>query len=638
MNQAEIMRLLNSIKSDDLALFSTHSKGNENICFGRFPLLTLCYLYQSKKIIKTHKDTLIKIKYYKEVDEPYEIYKKFSAIAKRNLRLYLSENSIVSPIEMLAILGKDRDVKKLYRFYSENRLLNEKISKNLSKIYTISYQKAKTTDKSIRISPKPLTATQKKFYKLSACFAFTFVFLLCSCLMYLNSTVGFGTSFNPYKIYNVNQFYSALSADGYYILCNDLTLDTNPENVNFLGSFDGNGHTLHIKNLPTGGLVACNNGTFQNLNLSYGEFNTSTADSMSLFVDENNGTIDNVGIECKGLTLACNKNSNDIYISGFANKNKGTISNCNLKLESSISTSGSGECFINGIVGINNGTINNCDFVEGSITTADADVVGICTNNERGATILNCDNNASLTQTSALEEWSPNVAGIVHSNYGLIEKCINNGHLTAISNCETSNAQGNILLGGISANNYHVHSYCLNRGNLTAKSKKIVAYCGGITAWASDYEKDSTIVSSAINKNCGTIGDIDVFVEDKESHAFIGGLYGFLRGESSNCFSLSNFITDYEEVAEGQERTHATHLVGSCMGSANTNGLFVDIIISNNYVLNSSKAANQIASLREYVYYNGVVYINLLAGTNLYSGITVTTENQIKQQGVYWYE
>jgi hypothetical protein len=40
-----------------------------------------------------------------------------------------------------------------------------------------------------------------------------------------------------------------------------------------------------------------------------------------------------------------------MYISGYSNTNNGTISNCSLSLNLSITSTGSGECFASGFVG-----------------------------------------------------------------------------------------------------------------------------------------------------------------------------------------------------------------------------------------------------------------------------------------------
>ena len=107
-------QIFNAIKSDDLVIFAGVIKGNENISFGRFPILSLCFLYGSNKIIDKYFDVLCKIEKYHVIDEFFEIYNTFKIVAGRALRLYV-DGSIVSPLEMLAILHKDNKVKKSFK-------------------------------------------------------------------------------------------------------------------------------------------------------------------------------------------------------------------------------------------------------------------------------------------------------------------------------------------------------------------------------------------------------------------------------------------------------------------------------------------------------------------------------------------
>ena len=111
--------IFNAIKSDNLIVFSQLvNKNNLNISFGRFPILSLCYLYNAKKIIKQYQPKLCNLSEYDIKQENFEIYKKFSTFARRCLRIYLQPNSIVSPLEMLAILNKDNKIKQYYRIKS----------------------------------------------------------------------------------------------------------------------------------------------------------------------------------------------------------------------------------------------------------------------------------------------------------------------------------------------------------------------------------------------------------------------------------------------------------------------------------------------------------------------------------------
>ena len=99
--------LFNAIVEDSIENFSSLIKGNESLCFGRFTILSLCYLYSSKKIIKKYSERLLKIKKYNVINEPIKIYKDFKTKAGKCLRLYAGKQNIISVLEILAILHKD---------------------------------------------------------------------------------------------------------------------------------------------------------------------------------------------------------------------------------------------------------------------------------------------------------------------------------------------------------------------------------------------------------------------------------------------------------------------------------------------------------------------------------------------------
>src|SRR5574344_941272 len=113
--QKECENIIFSIKSDDLTSFCKILREQENLCFGRFPLLSVCLLYNSKRILKKYRKSLEHIKDFCVVFEPFFLAKDFMKVAGKSMRLY--QNKIVYPIEMLALFHKDFQVKKTYYFY-----------------------------------------------------------------------------------------------------------------------------------------------------------------------------------------------------------------------------------------------------------------------------------------------------------------------------------------------------------------------------------------------------------------------------------------------------------------------------------------------------------------------------------------
>lgn len=638
MSQVDLNKILTAIKTNDLVLFSSCIKGNKGLSFGRFPILSLCYLYKASKIIKKYKNELIKITKYIFVDEPYEIYKNFKTIAGRCLRLYVNQNNLVSPIEMMAIVHKDSDVKKYFNLF----IRENKIIKNLQTIYTIYVQKFEIKNNKVFISKPLLSAYQKKVCKLSFITSLCFVCLVSIISLIVGLTTGLGTSFSPFKINDVSAFYSALSStSGNYVLTKDLSLNSLPTSIDFGGEFDGNNKTIFVKSNLKDNLIDVNNGTIKNINIVYLDSTLTITKNLSLLVNTNNGYIENVNITCASLNLNCKKSNKDIFISGYANTNNGVINNCKITFNSLVSTEGDGECFVNGFVGTNNNTIKNCVFLNSEINTAECDVSGFATFNNKNAKILNCKNYAKLTQTSQVDEWSPNVAGMVLTNYGLIKNSINYAQINAVSNNDLQDAKGSVFAAGIATMNYGNITKCLNKGQISASSKMLIVYAGGISAYSTYFIGNNYTLIPEI-KNCGVDANINVSTEGENAFVFAGGISGYLYGKINDCFSLSTFTNGNNDNK---------YFVGLCVGSLYAQNYTIGGIIiperyiivleaKNVYMLNQSNVSAQVGSLININMYNErlIVSKNVSVSDLFENFSTSETREYIEQQEVYWNE
>ena len=127
--------LLQAIKKDDIKAFNALMEKNSNGAYrlGRFPVLSLLYLYKSRKILSSYEAELLKISNYEELREPVEISKKFAAKAGKCLRLYWGE--VVSPQEMLLILDKTKRLKRIFPLAKPS----EQVKRRLQQIYSIKY-------------------------------------------------------------------------------------------------------------------------------------------------------------------------------------------------------------------------------------------------------------------------------------------------------------------------------------------------------------------------------------------------------------------------------------------------------------------------------------------------------------------
>ena len=588
MNQVEYDNLFESIKLDNLILFSSYIEGKENLCFGRFPILSLCYLFGAKKIAKEYTSKLSKIKNYKVVDENLEIFKAFRKVAGKVLRLYQNDDSMVSPVEILAILHEDAKLKKLYSSFNKNEI----IKKNLKTIYTIYGQKVDVGDFSIEISKAPMSNYQKNLRKKSLILSSLFIVLLTTSYLIFGLFAGLGTNWNAFKVYNEKQLIMALNSGGNYVLTRDIAIDSIGSILTFDGEIDGDNHKIYVNNLPHRALINKNEGVIKNLNIIYTEMSAETSNSLSLFVNENNGSIDNVNIVVESMKLDCKKSeSNDIYISSIATTNNGVIKDSNIKISGEFSATQNGECYFGGVVGKNNGIIDNCEIERGSeLKTNEIDIGGIACFNEKGATIFKSNNFATISQKSAIEGWSPNVAGVVLTNYGLVEKSNNYANLDIVSSY-LEESQATVFLGGIVAMNYGVLKECVNKGNLKVQSEKLIVYCGGISAYSSYYTTEHETIMAEID-NCGTESEINITTQDENAFVFAGGISGYLYGNVNNSYSLSSFVNGNNEDK---------YFIGSFIGSSYIQyqlfGNVICISASNNFVLDVDNVLYQIGSL-----------------------------------------
>ena len=136
MEQEKLRELFEAIKKDDLKSFSLLMPTNAdlNLCYGRFPILSLLYLYSSFNILSKYEKQLLQIHNFKVVDERNELYKTFKIKAKRTIRFFL-DGEIIYPILMLAVLNERTILKHNFKFLFKNAEINDK----LSKIYKIKH-------------------------------------------------------------------------------------------------------------------------------------------------------------------------------------------------------------------------------------------------------------------------------------------------------------------------------------------------------------------------------------------------------------------------------------------------------------------------------------------------------------------
>ncbi|MDE7168249.1 MAG: hypothetical protein K2O28_05305 [Clostridia bacterium] len=509
--------LLQAIKKDDIKAFDALMEKAQcgTYRLGRFPVLSLMYLYNSRQMLAAYEEKFIKIPNYEELREPVEVSKKFSEKAGKCLRLYLNE--VVTPLEMLLILDKTRRLTRIYPLTKPSSAVKAR----LKSIYSVRYSlDVNFEGDKIVIARKPLSLRAKRN-----------IAIICACSVFaVGIVVGVPVTVNAFKV--------DFSSRSEYTLKRDLVLTESVKEVNC--KIIGNGHKIILKKGAS--LGECN-GTVSDLTIeSYGNavFTTVSVSAViekvtvnvsaeveategtALVAVTNYGTIDGVTVNISGRVNALapsGEGAVDFACGGLVQTNAfktqdvyGIIKNCTVNYSQfSLSGEQSADASFGGVAGVNNGYLQDCT-VSGEIKADTFDIAGVCSvnNGVLSATV----NEANLSQTSANTGWNPLASGIVLTNNGTVEYCENTGSVSAKSTCvlpEGATQVPTVTVAGIAGVNAGTVGACVNGGSVTAEGKG-GAYVGGIAAQS--YSLITTCISN---------GDIAVLADK----VYAGGILGF---------------------------------------------------------------------------------------------------------------
>lgn len=546
MEQETLKIIFNAIKLDDVKSFSLLVSQNSclNLCYGRFPLLSLCYMYDSSEILLEFEDKLCKINNYTFVDEYFEMYEKLKFSAKKSLRLYLGKK-IISPLEMLAILDRRQKIAKDYeKFYK-----NTEITQNIEKIYKLTNKTAVTADLNSFNSPKKNFDRKSKFIIsiISVILCFMMLFPIFSILI-TSKTSGLGTSNSPIYIKNEKELKTALSKGSrHYVLSDDIILTDDLSINNFSGTLDGNGKTIYAGSKLSGSIVKNLTGKLENLTLQIEYSNLKISSNLAFLVQNSTGIIENC--EISGTITAIFENEDDTYLSLFVNQNGGTIKDSIASVQVSVSNSTEKNAFLTAFSSQNTGTITGCKSANLSFTSDTVDTACFAINNS--GTIDSCENNLTISQTSALL-WHPNTAGFVVSNSGVISNSINNSDILSVTTNQTESTEQNstfvIYSSGIAVENYGKIDNVTNNGKITSTSILANTYASGIACI-----NNNTILNSTNNGEIIACSQKSFVVtggiagRNNLIYSLSDGMISFLVSSISNCKNNGEIQSDITE-------------------------------------------------------------------------------------------
>lgn len=550
-------KLLAAVKKDDLAAFKKLcDKETEKYSFGRFPLLSLCYLYGSGKIAFAYEKKLLTLSRYTTVEEDRESYYLFRQKARRVLRLYVGDEKTISPLVMLAVLGRHDSLKALYPSAYKDDAVRREISYAEETLYDspVEYGKNK-----IRIRRQKMGGREKATV-FAAC-AMAMVMIACALIGYFFMPNDQGTEDAPVVISNGKQLELALKNEGFYSLAGDV--ETPAESIGeFKGTLNGNGHKVKLTG-NAGAVLGKTEGTIKNVEFVVDVGEKEVADSTAFFISENVGLLENVTFSIKGKIVVKSKeteeeNKETLYVSAFCGKNSGTISGCKINCDLTAENTDGRNAYLSALVSENSGTVTQCE-TSGSITSDTTDLAGIASENEKEGTITNSESALTLSQSSGREGWSPNVAGVCLHNYGAVSDCSFTG--SASANCkvdaeDTSQKQQEIVyLGGIACINEGTMENCAFGGEISGKTQGASVYLGGI-------------VSFNTNDVVGCVSSGKIETKAKEARSFIGGIAGInFYGDDDKSYrfgKVENAVSSVEIKSSSEDANDVN--VGGLVG------------------------------------------------------------------------
>jgi len=491
INKQIISKILDALRADSVYDFRTLVSSNQSILslrFGRFPLLSLAYLYRAKKIAREYESRLLRISDYIKVDESHNSYKKFRDYAGVHLCKY-GADSIVLPVEMLAIIRETEYLKSKFKTLKPTAGQRE----NIIKIYSRRGKTVAIKNGALNVSSEPLKKSYIITLASAMAVALLFVFLFPFFIITVHSSIGFGTEQRPFLITNAEQLLSASEREYYYFALNaDIILPDGFEIETFSARLDGNGHTIYATgNKPFIGNIS---GQIDNLSLIATADEIAVTEDFAFFAVENTGTIENITVTANvKITVMTGEGESAVFIGVMTARNNGIITDCRIygNMEVIITDGTSGA--LSSFSAHNRGTIRS------SHNYADLSLE-----------ILNPVNNTDLL-----------VGGITAFNEGILHQNKNEGKLTGQS------VGGVIYIGGITAYAAHFNGVVENNGsfgNISGFSSGDAGlFLGGIAGWGD---------RGAVRNNF-SLSVITGTNDRTEGITAVGGIFGSAYGRRS---------------------------------------------------------------------------------------------------------
>ena len=597
MDRSRRDRLLQCILDDDSRGFGEFiSSEILSAVFGRFPLLSLLYLFDARRIVKKYFSDLVKER-PRTKEAPFRMADDlFAEKAGKCLRYYLSDE--VSPLEMLAVLGRRRALEKLYAVYpGASRVLPM-----IHKIYFTRLGEGVTVLGDRLILPKePLSFGEKRsFTRFALLFSVLFC-LIVAATSFLYVYYGVGSAENYTRVHTSTETISALQADRFIALEKDVTLSVSI--TEYGATMEGGDHIVRLSAPFAEKLTGEIHDVIFYLTEDF------VGDAVIL---ENEGVLKNVRVVAEGLTLE--KKAEEMGL--LTTVNRGTIEGCTAVVAVTLSGEGGGDCYFAPFTGHNYGTIHNCT-TDGSISALNADIAGIAGKNAEDGVITDCVVKGSLIETANIANWTPNVAGVTVQNDGTIYQCTVSSGVTARLSApaiEENSSPASSYAAGIACLNGGSIKSCENQGAILSESTNGYAFAGGMVSINAHFIDNTSIRFGTIEfSTCK--GQVKAFSFTHLAYAAGVAAENAQGGTIRECTVTESVIAEVR-LAEGIESSAAAAYAG---GVAALNlDLVTGCRISGSVTATSDGAysfAGGAVALNSYVLYQSYYYIGTVTDT-----------------------
>jgi len=655
-------KLIDCIENDDVKVFG------EMLCpeilsasIGRFPILSLVYLFSARKIEKKYHDILARENGRTRTEGSPRADRLFREKAGKSLRYFTDRT--VEPLEMLALLKRRRTLVKEYALEAD-------ASRHLAMIRCIYYtdlgKEASVVNGRLRLPYRPFSHREKRVLSLFSMISLLLALVIAGLTALFSAYYGMGDNRVYTKVYESVDLSAALKRSESVYLKRDIALSGTAESYD--ARFDGQGKTIRLKapfvsafsgdlqdvvfviekDFKGEAVILSNRGTLRNVTVVFEE--GAKGPDGALFVKENGGKIENLA-----LTLTASRQS-EVPLP-LVESNEGSLSGLTYALTSDRLAAGDGGGLL---VKANDGVIENATVTVTPVAANEAAIelspllgsnagslanlsytlsakLAVTGEEEHRGLIVNT-NDGTIDQVSATVEIDISkeaskdcfFAPIAGQNNGTVRGCTVSGRVAGV-NTDIAGIVGENELNGSVLNCFvnatlteeaDIKGWTPNVGGIVAQNRGRIESCtmkgkvvSRLNAPFPESEEDGVASAYAAGIVCVNCGEVSSCVNESAVSAFAVNGYAYAGGIATlNAYETMNnaYIVSVGSV------TNASGL-GMVTATSTTHNAYAGGIAAQNNNQNSISSCRQTAAVsahcgdgdKIYSYSGGIVGYNL---------------------------